>query len=271
VNLSPVATSRFRWASWLLLGVLWLMVPIITLAEESAVFINEPPTAPVGADRYVTDLGNLLTPEDLQTLQIRLQALEESGAAQIAILTLPNTERELSDFAPEIMNQWGIGEKDKDNGILVLANAERIRKQLSGNRIFIGTGLGAEGVLPDALAGRVLDQYAMPAFEEQAFSEGLKATTLALADIMSAGEVVPPSENAPDDAFGEIIFFLIILFFFLYLNHRQRGRGIYPSGGGIGGGLGGMGGFGGGGFGGGGGGFGGGFGGGRSGGGGAGR
>jgi uncharacterized protein len=238
--------------------------------------INDVPPRPSGLHIYVNDLsGNgpdgLLTPEDRGRLQERLQTLDEADVAQISVLVLPDTDRDLSEFAPKIMNQWGIQHTGKKDGLLVLVNAHRLKSGLSGNRIFIGTGYHLESILPDAVIGRILDVEAVPAFSRGDFSGGITRATLTIADILAGDKPLKSrySRRGSDGPpwVGLIVFLVLFMILANLFNRRGGGRG---GGGFFGGGY--YGGFGGG-FSGGGGGFSGGFGGGgdSSGGGGAGR
>lgn len=221
--------------------------------------INTVPPTPTGLNIYVNDFGGLLTPEDKARLRAQLQALDEAGIAQVSVLVLPDTDRDLSEFAPVIMNQWDIQHYKKRDGLLILVNARRVTGNLSGNRIFVTTGYGLEGVLPDGLIGRVLDEQAIPAFEQGEPSRGVTQATLTLAKILAGDKDLQAKYTQPENDIdpGMLVFILIILFILFFSNRRnRRGGGFY--GGGYGGGFGGFGG----GFGGGGGGFGGGFGGG---------
>lgn len=240
-----------------LLGCLVSCMLMLSVWAQEVAPVNQVPPKPTGKNIYVIDLGDLLSPEDEAAVQARLAALDQEGKAQVSILTLPNTERDLSEFAPVIMNRWGVGHAENDDGVLILANGYRIRQNLSGNRIFIGTGRGAEALLPDGRAGRILDEQALPAFAEKRYSEGLKNTAMAVADVFSGEAAQAQQEESPG---SDWFIILLILFFILIIFFGRRGGGGY---GGYGGGS-----FGGGDFGGGGGG---GFGGGSSGGGGAGR
>lgn len=244
---------RLIWGGIAGILLAYFVMSFLGHAQKSPV-INDVPPKPQGLAIYVTDFGDLLAPADEQILQQRLQALDEQGSAQIAILTLPNTDRELSEFSPIIMNQWGVGHRERDDGILILANAQRIRNNLSGNRIFVGTGAGVEGILPDAVVGRILDEQALPAFQQGDYSGGIRNTVLTLAGILEGDPTVKeryPAEPVPE---GPDLLTIFLILLFIYLMFRFGRPGIFLGG-----------------FGGGGGGFGGGFGGGRSGGGGAGR
>jgi uncharacterized protein len=238
-----------------------------TPSETRQVF-NEVPPRPQGLRIYVNDYGNLLTPKDRATLQDRLQALDEAGIAQVLVLVLPDTDRDLSEFTHVIMNRWDIQHYKKRDGLLIVVNAHRVRNQLSGNRIYVGTGYALESLLPDAVIGRILDRNAIPAFEQGDFSGGITATALTIAGILSGDKELHATYTQPagDEEVSPGLFIFFLAIFILMWSLRIRRSRYY--GGGFGGGP-----YWGGGFGGGGGGFGGGFGGGgrSSGGGGAGR
>lgn len=249
-----------------------------TSENASPVVIDNVPPRPSGLHIYVNDLsdgesGGLLTPQDRARLQERLQALDEAGIAQISVLVLPDTDRDLSEFAPQIMNRWGIQHAGKKDGLLVLVNARRLKSGLSGNRVFIGTGYNLESILPDAVIGRILDAEAVPAFAKGDFSGGITRATLTIADILAGDKPLKSrySRPAPEDPPWIALIFFLILFIMLANLFNRRGGGGGWGGGFFGGGY--YGGFGGDFSGGGGGGFSGGFGGGgdSSGGGGAGR
>ncbi|WP_303675021.1 TPM domain-containing protein [Vampirovibrio chlorellavorus] len=229
--------------------------------------INQVPPKPTGLNIYINDYAHLLKPADRSTLQEQLQTLDEAGIAQISVVILPDTDLELSELAPRILNQWDIQHYKKKDGLLVLVNAYRVTQSLSGNRIFIATGYNLEEKLPDAVIGRILDEVALPAFNEGNFSGGITQATLAVAKILAGDQKLTEhySQPAPDEDGLWFVIILVIFILLMFFNRKNRGGGGFY-GGGYGGGFGG-------GWGDGGGGFGGGFGGGgdAGGGGGAGR
>jgi uncharacterized protein len=208
--------------------------------------VNTIPPRPEGLNIYVNDNAGLLSATDRATLQERLQALDQAGIAQVSVLILPDTDQDLSQFAPEIMNRWDIQHYKKKDGLLVLVNANRVQHHLSGNRIFVGTGYNLEGILPDAVVGRILDEQAMPAFDKGQYSQGITNATLAIAKILSGdknlkAQFTPPSD-APD--WGTLLFLLILFLIFVnFINRNRRGGGggFFGGGGYYGGGGGGFG------------------------------
>ncbi|MFO0957534.1 MAG: TPM domain-containing protein [Isosphaeraceae bacterium] len=157
---------------------------------------------------YVSDFADMLDAADRQALETRLAEVEKSRGAQIAVVTLASLEGgEINDFANKLYRQWGVGEKGKNNGVLLLV-ARDDRKA----RIEVGYGL--EPILPDILAGRVLDDDLFPAFRQKKYSEGLKRTGLRIAEIVEKNEpapkTLPKRPRKVDDWFGLIVAFLMM-------------------------------------------------------------
>jgi len=218
---------------------------------------------------YVNDFAGVFRPEQRQDLEQYLAELERRTTSQIAVVTVPSLEgNEIQDFANRLFERWGIGRKGKDNGALLIA-------AIQDRKVWIEVGYGLEPLIPDARAGRILDQYVIPYFKQDDYGAGLSEGARAIAGIIAQeagvqldgaparGSPQPVGESRGIGCLGYIIIAVLILVFirhpFLLLFLLQ----ILGSGGGGGGRRGGGGGFGGGGFGG--------FGGGSSGGGGAGR
>src|SRR4030095_6701243 len=114
---------------------------------------------PVG-DIYVQDFANVLTQEEEHQLKRLGRNLEDQTTAQVAVLTVETTgDKIITEFANEAFRQYGIGSKEKDNGVLlVLAIDDR--------QVWIEVGYGLEGRIPDGKAGRILDEVAVPYLKE---------------------------------------------------------------------------------------------------------
>jgi uncharacterized protein len=194
--------------------------------------INTVPRKPEGIQIYVNDLGGLLTPQDSQLLQEHLQKVDESGIAQISVLTVPATSRELAEFGPEIMNSWGIQHKGRKDGLLILVNAAAVNSHKTRGRIFVATGYRIEGILPDAKVGRILDETAIPAFEQNEYSKGIREATLALASVLEQSPELKSNAERPSDSPNWLVI-LSVLFglFFMSKRLQRRSRGMYSGGG----------------------------------------
>ena len=236
--------------------------------------------------RLVVDEAGLLSPRERDLLEQKLVAYDDSTSTQITVVTLPSLGGVSSiDYATAVGRQWGVGQRGKDNGAVILVSE-------ADRDIAIATGYGLEGAITDLVAGRVIRNVLRPAFRQQQYYQGLSSAVDALV-AAAQGEFVADSSSRRDGGgvnVGLIFVLLIITFFVISAlrdedgdssggsgfsgdsgrrrrrRRRRRRGGVFPifigggsgggwggaSGGGFGGGGGGFGGFGGGGFGGGG-------------------
>ena len=218
---------------------------------------------------YVVDQGGLIEEADKEKIRGWAKELEEKTTAQVAVVTVPTIGNEtIEGYAVKLFEQWGIGQKGKDNGVLlVVAVQERVMR--------IEVGYGLEGALTDAKSSQIINGSIVPEFKASQFSAGITKGAWAIVSIVAAEYNVQIS-GQPDypavtvyqspifSIFWVIVGVVFLLAFFSMLFPRKRGprnwhSGDWGSGGGFSGGGGGFGG----------GSSGGGFGGGRSGGGGA--
>jgi uncharacterized protein len=230
-------------------------------------------TIPEKPQTYVVDLAGIVNDTVKNQLNGYLQELEQKTTAQMIVLTIPNLGGEsIDDLSISIANdKWKLGQKGKDNGVLFLV-------ALKDRKYRIEVGYGLEGVLPDSLVGSLGRKLLVPYFRKGDYSDGIYATTLAVANIIAKHYGVkitgmplinyrsqPASGGNPSSLFSTIIaivFFIILGILFMRNPRAFLWFLLFSSMGGRGGPWGGGGGFGGGGFGSFGGGGGGGFGGG---------
>lgn len=217
--------------------------------------------------RLVNDFANVLTPEQREALEAKLVAYDDSTSNQIAVVTMGSTgDRDVQEVSLGILRKWGVG-GSRNNGIVILA-------AIQDHKVFISTGYGLEGAVPDITAKTIVDNDILPAFREENYYRGFDAATNSLIRA-AAGEYKAPESyrnrgRSGGISIGKIIFAIIILIVVLsmfgggsnrgggYMSRRgYRGFGgpiFFPTGGGWGGGSGwggsSGGGFGGGGFGG---------------------
>ena len=225
------------------------------------------------SEQWVTDQAGLLTPSEEDALSRTLRFYADSTSTQIVIVTLPDLRgNPIAAYATELGQQWGVGQQGQDNGAVILVSRD-------DREVFIATGYGLEGAIPDAVASRIVRDILVPNFKQGRFYTGLDVAVNALI-LAAAGEFTADESplaytdpEAGEDVFGLLfIIFIIIMFVVSSIGRRGGGGGgrryrghggppviLWGGGWGSGGGFGGGGGLGGGGFGGfGGGGFGGG-------------
>lgn len=214
---------------------------------------------------YINDFANLINPQDSQKLNALAIALEQKTTAEIAVVTLKTTKPyDIQDYSVRLFEEWKIGKAGKDNGILLLVAIE-------DKRVWITTGYGLEGAIPDAEASKVYRNIIVPYFKKGEFSKGVVAASIALVDLAAreynvsitdlpalTKAYVQPVQKTPLASFLEGLFTLLffILFFgfrlglfgfLLFGTGRRRGGSWYGGGltgasGGFSGGFGGFGG-----------------------------
>lgn len=120
------------------------------------------------AEFYVKDDANVLSEETEDYIMQTNIDLEQKTGAQIVVVTIPSLEGEsIEEYANELFRAWGIGSKEKNNGLLLLCS--------TGDRLFrVEVGYGLEGILPDGKTGRMQDEYIIPYLKENNYDEGIR-------------------------------------------------------------------------------------------------
>jgi uncharacterized protein len=141
----------------------------------------------------VHDEAGILSPQTIHALEQKLKLHEDSTSNQIAILTLPTLEGEpLEDFSIRVVEQWKLGQKGKDNGVLLLI-VTRDRKM----RIEVGYGL--EGALPDILCSQIIRNEMAPRFRQGDFDGGVNAAVEAIIRAIAGEYTVESTTDAPQE------------------------------------------------------------------------
>lgn len=108
---------------------------------------------------YIEDFSGCLNEETERYIYDEAERLENATTAQVVVVTVPNThEDDIEHYSVELANKWGIGQKDTDNGVLLLICTGEGEESI---RLEIGKGM--EAVITDGKAGRILDDYAVEA------------------------------------------------------------------------------------------------------------
>lgn len=116
---------------------------------------------------YVSDFANVLSTTTEDQINKQLQTLETETSTQIFVVSVSDfQETYMEDYAVKLFEEWGIGQADKDNGVLLLFMPEGE----SGSRVRIEVGYGLEGSLTDAMAGRILDNDFIPSYENKDYN-----------------------------------------------------------------------------------------------------
>jgi uncharacterized protein len=193
---------------------------LFTFSFAQAQIEKELPARPAPA-RLVVDYTNTLAHDQKEALENKLVSFDDSTSNQIAVVIIETTgDYDISDYAVALGRAWGIGNKETNNGILLLV-AKNDRK------MWIATGYGLEGALPDATAKDIIESEIKPNFKENDFYRGLDQGTDAII-AATKGEYTAPEHYRNRNKDGEgIPAIVIIVFIIISIIKRGGGGGHY--------------------------------------------
>lgn len=184
---------------------------------------------PTPTDRFfVNDFADVLSPADEQTVYETGVRLQQETDAQVVLVTVNSLDGySLEDYALELARLWGLGDAEKDNGLLLLFTTD-------GPHTRAEVGYGLEGALPDSKVGRILDDHLVPYYDNSAaWSAALTDTYRTYVNEVYAEYGLTESEY-PVDFYGEdeeggwaeiVLIFVALLLFGLL---RARGLRAHP-------------------------------------------
>jgi len=204
-----------------LLAVLWLA--LVALATPVAA-----QTFPQLTGRVV-DQAHLLTPEQVQDITSKSEALEAKTGGQLVVATVNSLEGyPIEDYGYKLGRAWGIGQKGKDNGVILLVapNEHKVR---------IEVGYGATPYLTDAMSGLIIRENITPRFKQGDMGGGIEAGTDAIVNQLSlspeqAQKNVAAAEQAQQQRQHSggnplpLIFWIMVIGF-VVLSHFRRAVG----------------------------------------------
>ncbi len=208
---------------------------------------------------WVSDYAGVIDPSLKRQMEGLIQEVQRKTGAEISVVTIPSLDGEdIHDGSVRLFERWKIGKKGKDTGVLVLAS-------IGDRKMWITTGYGVEGILPDGLVGEIRDRYILPFFRQEQYGKGLANGVAAIAGVIAKSHNVeltgahatpvrsPRGRGRRGPLAGHPLLKLLLLiilipvfirnpFLFLLLMGGGRGFGRGFGGGGFGGGFGGFGG-----------------------------
>lgn len=176
-------------------------------------------TFPALTGRVVDD-AHMLNQTQTQQLEQTLITEEKSSSNQVVVVTVPSTNGiPIADYGYQLGRAWGIGQKQHDNGVLLI-----IAKNDKKMRIEVGYGL--EGALPDAIAINIINQQIKPAFKAGQFATGIdNGVTAIIAAIHGEYKPIVTEDKPPYDFYLFILFVVIIQI--VAFSRRRRNRSTY--------------------------------------------
>ena len=218
-RLSAPARRPTGVAAWLIGLVVVLLFAVPALAQSKIAF---PPLT-----GRVVDQAGLLDPATEQALTEKLAALETATSDQLVVVTVSSLQdQEIEDYGYQLGRAWGIGQKENDNGaLLIVAPNER--------KVRIEVGYGLEPILTDAFSSQVIRDDILPSFREGDYSTGVVKGVDALiaqlsldpAEAQARAQAV--AEQQADHKGGSIAPLIIVgvIFLFMFLLAARAGRG----------------------------------------------
>lgn len=213
--------------------LIFTITVIAAVAAYAAYGIKDIPNVHVAdRTRYVSNPDGILSPEAVARLDAQLAGLWEQTSAEVVVVVVDAIDGgDIDQFATELFTDWGIGKKDKDNGLLFLVSKD-------DRRMAIRTGYGMEGVVPDILAGRIIRNFAAPRFKEGDYDGGviaavgeidrLATTPGATEELMSKYENDRRQNSSGDSIFkywliaGGVLTVIMLVGFLYVLAHTRK-------------------------------------------------
>ncbi|MBT4602349.1 MAG: TPM domain-containing protein [Bacteroidetes Order II. Incertae sedis bacterium] len=174
--------------------------------------------APSG--RWVTDAGDFLDRTEESILDRKLSGYADSTSTQIVVVTVRDLGGyDAQEYALAIGRNWKVGQSDKNNGVVILiSRTERA--------VRVETGYGMEGVLPDALAGRLVRDIMVPSFKSGEFFQGIN-TAVDVIIAVASGEFDADSieqRRNPQPISPIMVYFIIMFIYFVISAIRNKGN-----------------------------------------------
>jgi uncharacterized protein len=206
-------SNRLHFRFWLTILALLVFLPL------RAQNLPEP-MVPL---RLVNDFTGFLPENQQIELNRKLQDFNDQTSTQIYVVTYNDLQGyTIEDFGVELGRKWGIGQKGKNNGILILISPENHQ-----HGITIQTGYGLEGAVPDAIAKRLIDQVIVPQFKQGNYYAGLDSATNVLMSLTKGEFTADNYLKKGSGGGGFPIPFVVIIFILFFIFSRifgNRGR-----------------------------------------------
>ena len=166
----------------------------------------------------IIDSTQTLSNTEISQLYEKLKNYSDSTSTEIFVMIVPTTQgEEIKRYATDLGHKWKIGQKGKDNGIVLLIAIE-------DRKIAIETGYGVEHLLTDALSRRIIEQEIKPQFKAKNYYQGIDNAANAIFKVMK-GEYKVDKKNK--EGGGSALFFIVILVivFIIVFSNRNKGGG----------------------------------------------
>ena len=168
-----------------------VMISVFLLSQITAInLVKAAPQFPKPTEfKYVNDYANVIDSDSAQYIFSVGKELEDKTGAQATVVVINSLEGEtIEAYANGIFRDWGIGQEEKNNGLLILLSMEERQW-----RVEVGTGI--EGAVTDIYSSRVMNDFAVPKFQQNQYGQGLREAYSVLADNIAKEYAVTLEKN----------------------------------------------------------------------------
>jgi len=204
-----------------------ILVIFTFLFFPQIVFAYYNPGKPTG---FVSDFAGMLSQENKANLEQELSAFENQTKHEIAVITIPSLEGDtIENFAVKLFEDWQIGKKGADNGVLFLVARDDRKMRLE-------VGYGLEGALPDATAHNIIDQITAHYFKLGDYDKGVVETIKTIESVIKNEDVSdklrPGNKNFQQkfDQYGYLILFFLFFVLRIFFSIFARSKRWWPGG-----------------------------------------
>jgi len=149
-----------------ILSIILILAAFTTVKAQETCLLEQAPV-----QNLVQDYANILSDGQEQSLRQALLAFNDSVSTQILVVTVTNLcDYDKAEFTYTLGQKWGVGQDNKDNGVVIMVKP---KTETEKGAVFIAPGYGLEGVLPDAIAKRIVENEMIPSFKKQDYYSGI--------------------------------------------------------------------------------------------------
>lgn len=209
-------------------GMKKYIIILVALFGFAAIVCAEIPDRP-NPPKLVNDFAQVFNKDEANKLEGALVQFARETSTQIVVVTVADLEDyAIGDYAVRLAENWGVGQKGKDNGLVILLKP---KTRNSTGEVYIATGYGLEGVLPDAvLNGTIIDNEMIPRFKQDDYFGGLASGINVIMDL-TRGEYTAEQYQQSAGGGGSVVPVIIIMFVLIFgVFGRGRRRRFYSPG-----------------------------------------
>lgn len=204
----------------------WLLCLILVLFFGTGLKAQLP--SPPNPPRLVNDYTGTLTAHQIDILERKLVAYNDSTSTQFLVLLVDDLQGySIEQYATEIGHSWGVGQKGKNNGAVILVKP---KKGTESGKVTIQTGYGIEEYVTDATAKTIIEREMIPAFKENDYYTGIDNAVNVMMDLCS-GKFTQDEYTDGDGIPGWLTLLFIIAIILIFIKFSKDGGQNYSDGG----------------------------------------